>query len=69
MKTQTQPLQRMKLIKLLFFLSLLLIVVALLGIIEWSTLGFILALMIGLIIAVFAGFLLITSFTKNRKHA
>ncbi|WP_234571795.1 hypothetical protein [Rhodohalobacter sp. 614A] len=59
----------MKLVKLLFFLSLILIVVALLGIIEWSTLGFILALMIGLMIAGLAGFLLFTSFTKNRKHA
>lgn len=58
----------MKLIKSLFFLSLLLIVVALFGFIEWSTLGFIMALMIGLMIAGFAGFLLITSFTKNRNH-
>lgn len=59
----------MKLIKFLFFFSLILTAVALFGIIEWSTLGFILALMIGLIIAGFAGFLLITSFTKNGKHA
>lgn len=59
----------MKLIKALFFFSILLVAIALLGIIEWSTLGFIMALMIGLIIFGFAVFIIYTSLSKNGKTA
>lgn len=59
----------MKLIKALFFFSILLTLIALFGVIEWSTLGFIMALMIGLMIFGFAVFIIYTSLTKNGKTA
>lgn len=59
----------MKLIKALFFFSIIITVVAIFGFIKWSTLGFILALMIGLIILGFAIFMVYTSLTKNGKTA
>ncbi|MDX1640533.1 MAG: hypothetical protein R3220_02465 [Balneolaceae bacterium] len=55
----------MKLIKALFFFSIILIAIALLGIIKWSTLGFIMALMIGMIILGFAVFIIANSFRKT----
>lgn len=69
METQTANLSRMKLIKALFFFSILIVVIALLGIIDWSTLGFIMALMIGLVIFGFAVFIIYTSLSKNGKAA
>lgn len=59
----------MQLIKFLFFFTILLIVIAFLGFISWSTLGFVIASMIGLVILGFALFLIYTSLTKNGKPA
>lgn len=69
METKTASLSRMKLIKALFFFSILLVVIALLGVIDWSTLGFIMALMIGMVIFGFAVFIIYTSLSKNGRTA
>lgn len=59
----------MQLVKFLFFFTILLIVAGLLKFISWATVGFILAMMIGIVIFGFAIFIIYSSVTKNGNPA